>query len=96
MPGISTNDLEGKRFLIISSENLEQMLGEAELLEEVDTRLNKTIRLLQYRGRLMLQEYSFEGDIIVRPTESREMADAFVQSRLDTSRSNVGRLRLQD
>ena len=84
MPDIITNAFEDRRFLIISSEDLERIRGEAELLEEIDTRLNKTIRLFQYQGRLILQEYSFEGDIIVRPTESREMADAFVQSRLDT------------
>ena len=84
MPDIITNAFEDRRFLIISSEDLERILGEAELLEEIDTSLNKTIRLLQYHGRRIFPEYSFDGDIVVRPMESREAADALVQSRLDT------------
>jgi hypothetical protein len=84
MPDNITRELEGRKYLAISAEKLEKILAEADLLDEIDTRLNKTIRLLQYHDRLLLQEYSFDGDIIVRPMESREAADALVQSRLDT------------
>jgi hypothetical protein len=79
-----TDTFEGNTYLVISAEDLEEILAESDLLDEIDTRLNKTIRLLQYQNRLLLQEYSFDGDIIVRPMESREAADALVQSRLET------------
>jgi hypothetical protein len=83
MPDIAAQ-LEGKKYLVITPDDLEKILAEAELVDEIDTRLNKTIRLLRFQNRLLLQEYSFDGDIIVRPMDSPEAADALVQSRLDT------------
>jgi hypothetical protein len=84
MPDTIINRLEVDNPLVISAEDLEKVLKEATLLDEIDTRLNKTIRLLQHHDGLLLQEFSFEGDIILRRMESREAADALVQARLDT------------
>jgi hypothetical protein len=75
--------LERSKYSLLSARELEGLLLEAELLQEIDTLLNRQIRLFRHRGQLFLQEYSFDGDIIVRPMESREAADALIESRLD-------------
>jgi hypothetical protein len=76
--------LEGKTYLKVSPEELETILAETELISEVDTYMNKTIRLLRYGDRLILQEYSFDGEIFLRPVESIEAAQKFIRERLDT------------
>lgn len=73
-----------EKYVLITKAELDELLSESELLAEVDTHMNKTIRLLNYRGDLIFQEYSFDGEIFVRYMESREAADAFVEKRLDT------------
>jgi hypothetical protein len=77
-------ELKGRRFLTLTPEDLERLLEAANVLEEHDTHVNKSIRILQYKSQILLQEFSFEGEIIVRQMDSREQADAFAQSRLDT------------
>jgi hypothetical protein len=84
MPPTIISSLEERNPLVISAQDLEKILEKAVLLDEVDTCLNKTIRLLEYDDELLLQEYSFDGDIILRKMESREAADALVQARLET------------
>jgi hypothetical protein len=84
MPESIVDKLEYGKALAISSKDLDRVLRGTELLDEIDTHLNKTIRLLRYHDHLLLQEYSFDGDILLRKMESREAADALVQARLDT------------
>jgi hypothetical protein len=78
------DEVRHRKYALLTPKELDELLTASELLAEVDTHINKIIRLLTYRGTLLLQEYSFEGEIFVRHMESREAAEAFVQKRLDT------------
>jgi hypothetical protein len=73
-----------REYALLTPKELDELLTASELLAEVDTHMNKTIRLLAYRDTLLLQEYSFEGEIFVRHMKTRKAAEAFIQKRLDT------------
>jgi hypothetical protein len=76
--------LEGETYLKVSPEELETIQVETELVSEVDTYMNNVMRLFRYDDRLIVQEYSFDGEIFLRPVESAEAAESFIQKRLET------------
>lgn len=76
--------LDSGTYVTVPPRELDELLAESELVSEVDTHINNTIRLLRMGGRLVLQETSFEGEIFLRPMHSKEAADEFIRKRLDT------------
>jgi hypothetical protein len=78
------DEVRHRKYALLTPKELGELLTASELITEVDTHMNKTIRLLKYRDELILQEYSFDGEIFVRHMKTREAAEAFVQKRLDT------------
>lgn len=75
--------MQQKAITTVSPQELHNFLSAAELVSEVDTHVNHTIRLLRYRGGLLLQEVSLDGEILVRSMTSREKAESFIEKRLD-------------
>jgi hypothetical protein len=78
------DEIRHGKYTLLTPQELDELLTASELLTEVDTHMNKTIRLLKYRDELFLQEYSFDGEIFVRYMKTREAAEALIQKRLDT------------
>jgi len=72
-----------KKYLIISEEELEELLSTSELLVEENTYMSDKIRLLKYRGQLILQEKTTKDEYIIRSMVTKEDAEKFINERLE-------------
>jgi len=75
-------EIDEKGFSVISKVELEEFSAEAELLEEVDTRMRDFIRLFSMNGKLFIQEMTDKSEYVLRSVESREDAKKFIKDRL--------------
>jgi hypothetical protein len=66
----------------VSPDELESVLAEAEVARLVETSLSGPIRVLAAADRILVQERTPEGQLLLRQLESRADADRFVDDRL--------------
>ena len=72
-----------KKYLIISEEDLDELLSTSELLVEENTYMSDKIRLLKYRDQLILQEKTTKDEYIIRSMNTKEDAEKFINERLE-------------
>ena len=72
-----------KKYLIISEEELDELLSTSELLVEENTYMSDKIRLLKYRDQLILQEKTTKDEYIIRSMNTKEDAEKFINERLE-------------
>jgi hypothetical protein len=72
-----------KKYLIISEEELDELLSTSELLVEENTYMSDKIRLLKYRDQLILQEKTTKDEYIIRSMNTIEDAEKFINERLE-------------
>jgi hypothetical protein len=66
----------------LASDDLAELLEVAETLRAEDTRLSGWIRILSLDGRVVVQEETPDGELLLRTLGSRTSAERFVQRRL--------------
>jgi len=77
------NSVKKKKYLIISEEDLDELLSTSELLVEENTYMSDKIRLLKYRDQLILQEKTTKDEYIIRSMNTIEDAEKFINERLE-------------
>ena len=71
--------------LQISAEDLQDVLGQSQLLYETETHLAGPIRILELEGHILIQEQLERSDVfLLRELRTRLEADRFVSERLET------------
>ena len=75
--------LEVEKFLRLGEEDVETLLSVARLEWEQDTGMTGKIRLLEYAGRYLVQEFTDRGEARLRRFDDRQAAEKFLQHRLD-------------
>ena len=73
----------GKAVLLESGE-LEALLAAARIVEERDTLVSGLIRILEWKGRVLVQEFTDKEEPVLRETASLEEARRFVEERMRT------------
>ncbi len=82
---ILLTDLPDVSALQISAEDLQDVLGQSQVLFETDTHLAGPIRILELEGRILIQEQlERSGVYLLRELQTRADADRFVSERLET------------
>jgi len=76
--------LAGEKFLRLGGEELEALLAAARQLREEDTGMTGKIRLLEYQGRYLVQEFTDCGEVRLRRFDDRPGAERFIEERLET------------
>jgi hypothetical protein len=77
------NSVKKIKDLIISEEELDELLSTSELLVEENTYMSDKIRLLKYRDQLILQEKTTKDEYIIRSMNTIEDAEKFINERLE-------------
>ncbi len=72
-----------KRCLIISEEELDELLSNSEVLIEENTYMSDKIRLLKFQNQLILQEKTTKDEYIIRSINTKEDAEKFINERLE-------------
>jgi hypothetical protein len=74
--------MERQATFVLDREDLPKLLDIADTIRADDTRLSGWIRILSIGGRLVIQEETPEGEIVLRRLASRQDAEDFVERRL--------------
>lgn len=74
--------IKTEKFLIISSDELQGLLQNSQIVFEQDTRIRDYIRILRDEDNFILQETSNTGEIIIRSFENVIDAMNLVNTRL--------------
>lgn len=77
------NKASHSKYIIIQEDELKNVLDHTEIIRIEDTQLSGLIRLLNYDGKLFIQETTFKKEIIIRKINSMQDADLFIKERLD-------------
>ena len=78
-----SNKLRAEKYLIISGDDLTEMLQTSEIVFEQDTRIRDMIRILKVENHFFLQEKTNLGEIIIRQFDSEEDALRLVNERME-------------
>lgn len=70
------------KYVVISEEQLQELLNSTELIEEHDTMVSDKLRLLRFDDYLFVQEKSDKGEYLVRGFESEIEARRFIMDRM--------------
>lgn len=74
--------LKTKKYIVITADELSELLKSSKIVFEQDTRLRDYIRILQIDDHIILQETSNTGEIIIRSFENVIEAMNLVNDRL--------------
>ena len=78
-----SNKLRAEKYLIISGDDLTEMLQTSEIVFEQDTRIRDMIRILKVEDNFFLQEKTNLGEIIIRQFDSESDALRLVNERME-------------
>jgi hypothetical protein len=76
------SELKFNPFLILKHDELNILQSEAKLVREENTFLCDFIRVFDYKNNILVQETSDKNEIILRPFDTIDRANEFVQERL--------------
>jgi hypothetical protein len=76
-------NLEENDYLIISPQDLGNLLSEFNLISETDTILSDNIRILEHKDLIFVQETSNKQEIIIRRLKDESAAKDLINQRLD-------------
>ena len=82
MHGVLTR-IAGAPVTAVSADELDLVLGEADVARQVETALSGPIRILVADGRVLVQERTPKGELLIRRLASRQEAERFVDDRLE-------------
>lgn len=68
----------------IDASELAELLGQAQLLREVDTKIAGMLRIVRLADVVLLQEQTPKGELLLRRVTSLEQAEALMDNRLAT------------
>jgi hypothetical protein len=74
--------IEEQGILPLDREDLPKLLEEADTIRADDTRLAGWIRVLSIDGRIVIQEETPDGEVLLRRVDSPASAERFVERRL--------------
>ena len=74
--------IERQEIVSLDPEDLPKLLAVADTIRADDTCLAGWIRILSIEGRLLVQEQTPAGEVLLRKHDSREAAERFVERRL--------------
>jgi hypothetical protein len=74
--------VEERKVLSLGPGDLPRLLEITETIRAEDTRLSGWIRILSLNGRVLLQEETPDGEVLLRRLASRTSAERFVERRL--------------
>lgn len=77
------NKASHSKYIIIQEDELKNVLDHTDIIRIEDTQLSDLIRLLNYDGKLFIQETTFKKEIIIRKINTMQDADLFIKERLD-------------
>ena len=77
------DSLKKKKYLIISKEELDDLLSNSELIIEENTYMSDKIRLLKFNDQLILQEKTTKDEYIIRTINTKADAEIFINDRLE-------------
>jgi hypothetical protein len=78
------NKLKTQQLLILPIENLDEIIGNVEILEDKDTLMSDHIRILKRNNIILIQEITSKNELAIRIVESIEQASKFVSERMET------------
>ena len=76
------SQFEAKSIVFISSQELNTLLSQVEIILETDTLISHMIRILKVSATFWVQEKSSKNEIILRTFTSEKAAKRFVDDRL--------------
>ncbi len=71
-------------FVVITKDELNDLLTVAKVIEEKDTHISDKIRLLKLNGALLVQEKSNKNEYLLRLMKNKKEADLFIDERMET------------
>lgn len=84
MPKKLLDQLNDQAVVFLPEDRLSSILEEAQVVQEVDTRMRGWIRILKMDAHLVLQEHTDKGQLAVRKMASLEQARKLIEERLET------------
>lgn len=79
----SIGQLESKNYILISSDQLEDLINASITVFEEDTSVSGFIRILKYGDYYLFQEQTPKGEIIIRKFDDQTNAAHLVEERLE-------------
>jgi len=76
--------LNDQNFLILPKENLNEILSQVSVLKDKDTLMSDHIRLLDWKGIILIQEISSKNELVIRVADSTEQANKFISERMES------------
>ncbi len=74
--------LEKEKFLLIPSTDLKTLLRELNIIEEINTHMCDFIRILTADDKILIQESTHKGEIIIRQMDSMEHAHKLIADQI--------------
>jgi uncharacterized lipoprotein YehR (DUF1307 family) len=74
---------KNKKYLLISREDLNDLLSQSKILIEENTYISDKIRLLKFKDELILQEKTTKDEFLIRRMKSKEEAEDLIKHRLE-------------
>ncbi len=75
--------LDEQKFIVISEQQLNEILNSSQIILEKDTRLRDFIRILKYEENIFLQEKTNQGEIMLRRFPTEEDARKLLNDRME-------------
>lgn len=72
-----------QNFVVISEQQLNELLNSSQIILEKDTRLRDFIRILRYEENIFLQEKTNQGEIMLRKFSKEEDARKLLNDRME-------------
>ena len=71
------------KYVIISRNQLNNLLSYSKLIQEKESQISGKIRLLKFNGELLIQEKTDKDELLIRLMKTKEEADYFIKERLE-------------
>lgn len=77
------SELKEHPFVKLEQDELDKFLSGVKTIREEDTYLCDIIRIVEYEGKILVQEKTDKNEILIRSMNSLEEAEKFVKERMD-------------
>lgn len=77
------NSLRKKKYLLVSKEEVNELLAVSKLLIEQNTYISDKIRLLEFQSDLLLQEKTTNDEFLIRIIKTKKEGEELIKDRLE-------------
>lgn len=77
------SELKERPFVKLEQDELDKFLSGVKTIREEDTYLCDIIRIVEYEGKILVQEKTDKNEILIRAMSSLEEAEKFIKERMD-------------